>query len=126
MPVYCLLAPDWNIYPKTIMKNIAMFLAITLTFAACSDNGSSDDSQTNTKTAPPTQDSMAHSHDSSTPSVENTGATNPNTVNSVGNQGSGATGKTMNTDSTVHADGVTNGSAVSHDTAAMSKGQRRH
>ncbi|MBA4166777.1 MAG: hypothetical protein H0X41_04425, partial [Chitinophagaceae bacterium] len=102
------------------MKNTITAFAVILALAGCSDNNSSDDSQNNTSTTMPSSDSGAHSGDSSRPNVEDAGAQNPNTVNSGGNQSTGATTK----DSVMHSNGVTDGSATSPDTAPMFKGQK--
>lgn len=92
---------------------LVTFAAI-LAFAACTDNASSDNSQDNTATSQPANDSS--------PSVENTGATNPNTVNSVGNQGSGADSMKGSTHRSANrADSLINGSAINKDTVIHNK-----
>jgi uncharacterized lipoprotein NlpE involved in copper resistance len=102
------------------MKNTITTLAVILALAGCSDNNSSDDSQNNTSTTLPSRDSVAHSRDSSNPSIEDAGAKNQNPGNGTGNQGAGA----MTKDSVTHPNGVIDGSPVSRDTMAIKKGQK--
>lgn len=104
------------------MKNTFAGLALLLALAGCSDNKSADDSQNNTSTAMPHYDSVAHAHDSATPNIENTGASNPNTVNSAGNHTDGSNAGPAAKDSAKHPTGVSDGTAPSRD--SMSKGRK--